>query len=124
MTFSEAIDAASVVPSKIHLRERGSGTGGVTLTAAELGTAPGSETVSFTLTPAHLEAVAGMATPELTIEPGAVQDASGNPIVATFDVSTASFIRSFGRLGAGHGAARRGILRRRLQDVRGRCFRR
>ena len=95
MTFSEAIDAASVVPSKIHLRERGSGTGGVTLTAAELGTAPGSETVSFTLTPAHLEAVAGMATPELTIEPGAVQDASGNPIVATFDVSTASFIRSF-----------------------------
>ena len=36
MAFSEAIDAASVVHSKIHVRESGTYEGGVTLTAAEL----------------------------------------------------------------------------------------
>ena len=95
MAFSEAIDAASVAHSKMHVRESGTYEGGVTLTAAELGTAADGSTISFTLTPAHLEAVRGMATPELTIEPGAVQDAFGNPIAGTFDVSTAAFARSF-----------------------------
>ena len=95
MAFSEAIDAASAVHSKMHVRESGTYEGGVTLTAGELGAAAGGSTISFTLTPAHLEAVAGMATPELTIEPGAVQDAFGNPIAGTFDVSTAEFVDSF-----------------------------
>ena len=98
ITFSEAIDvtpAANVVPSKIHVRESGSRSGGVTLTEGELGTTADTDTISFALTAPHRTAVAGLTTPELTIEPGAVQDASGNPIAGTFDVSTASFVDAF-----------------------------
>ena len=98
ITFSEAIDvtpAAGVVHSKIHVREQGSRSGGVTLTAAELDTAADADTISFTLTALHLAAVMGLATPELTIEPGAVRDTSGNLVGGTFDVSTATLVNSF-----------------------------
>ena len=93
--FSEAIDvtpAANVVPSKIHVRESGSYTGGVTLTAVKLGTTADGATISFTLNDAHIAAVAAMGKPELTIDPGAVRDTSGNLIVGTFDASTAVFV--------------------------------
>ena len=92
ITFSETIDAASIVPAKIHVRESGNYAGGTTLTADELGTDADSTTISFALTPSHRAAVAGLAAPELTIEPGAVRDASGNLIVGTFDVSTQTFV--------------------------------
>ena len=95
ITFSKAIDvtpAANVVPSKIHVRESGSYTGGVTLTAGELGTTADGATISFTLNDAHLAAVAAMGKPELTIDPGAVRDTSGNLIVGTFDASTRTFV--------------------------------
>ena len=95
ITFSETIDAtpvSNVVPAKIHIRESGSYAGGVTLTAPELDTASDSTTISFTLTAPHLAAVKAMDVPELTIEPGAVQDTSGNPIVSTFDISTATHV--------------------------------
>ena len=92
ITFSETIDAASIVPARMHVRESGTYTGGVTLTAPELVTVADGATVSFTLTLPHLAAVAGLATPELTIEPGAVRDESGSPIVGTFDASTRSFV--------------------------------
>ena len=92
ITFSETIDAASIVPARMHVRESGNYTHGVTLTAAELVTVADGATISFALTPSHLAAVAGLATPELTIEPGAVRDESGNPIVGTFDASTRSFV--------------------------------
>ncbi len=98
ITFSEVIDvtpAANVDAAKIHVRESGNYTGGVTLTASELGTSADSATVSFTLTPSHRGTVAAMTVPELTIEPGAVQDVEGNEIVGTFDVSTATFVDSF-----------------------------
>ena len=91
ITFSETIDvtpATNVVPTGIHIRESGSYTGGITLTAAELGTTADGTTISFTLTDAHHTTVAGLTTPELTIEPGAVRDTSGNFIDGTFDVST------------------------------------
>ena len=95
ITFSEAIDvtpAANVVPSKIHVRESGSYTGGVTLTAGELGTTADGATISFTLNDAHIAAVAVMGKQELTIDPGAVRDTSGNLIVGTFDASTRTFV--------------------------------
>ncbi len=98
ITFSEAVDVtpvSMVEAAKIHVRESGNYTHGVTLTAAELDTAADSATITFTLTAQHLAAVQGFTTPELTIEPGAVQDAAGNTIVGTFDVSTASFVDSF-----------------------------
>ena len=53
ITFSEEIDATpatNVVPTKIHVRESGSYTGGITLAAGELGTAADGATISFTLT--------------------------------------------------------------------------
>ena len=98
ITFSEEIDvtpATDVVPTKIHIRESGSYTDGTTLAAGELGTTADGTTISFTLTAPHLTAVAGLATPELTIDPGAVRDTSGNPIVGTFDASTAVFVYAF-----------------------------
>ena len=98
ITFSEEIDATpatNVVPTKIHVRESGSYTGGITLAAGELGTAADGATISFTLTVPHLATVAGLTTPELTIEPGAVRDTSDNLIVGTFDVSTAVFVDAF-----------------------------
>ena len=98
ITFSEEIDATpatNVVPTKMHVRESGTYTGGITLTAAELGTTADGTTISFTLTAPHRTTVAGLATPELTIEPGAVRDTSDNLIVGTFDVSTAAFVDAF-----------------------------
>ncbi len=95
ITFSEAIDvtpATRVDASKIHLRESGNYTHGVTLTAAELGTTADGATVSFTLATQHRAEVARMAAPQLTIDPGAVQDVAGNVIGSTFDISTASFV--------------------------------
>ena len=97
ITFSEDIDAtpvANVVPTKIHVRESGSYTGGVTLSAGELDTTVDGTIISFTLTASHLAAVNGLAVPELTIEPGAVKDTSGDLIVGTFDLSTAVFADS------------------------------
>ena len=92
ITFSEEIDAANVVPASIHMRESGTYTGGVTLTATELVTIADGTVISFALNVAHLEAVAAMTEPELTIDPGAVRDTYGSLIVGTFDVSTASFV--------------------------------
>ena len=98
ITFSETIDVTpktNVDAAKIHIRESGTYTGGVTLTTSELGTTADGKTISFTLTPAHLKAVRGLATPELTVGFGAVQDMFGHPIANTFDVSTARFVDSF-----------------------------
>ena len=94
ITFSETIDATSVDPTKIHIRESGNYTGGITLTAGELGTAADGNAISFILTPSHSAAVAVLAAPELTIDPGAVRDASGNAIASTLDTSTASHVYS------------------------------
>ena len=96
ITFSETIAAANVDPAKIHVRESGSYTGGgITLTAGELDTSADADAISFALTESNLAAVKGLDTPELTIEPGAVRDTAGNPIVGTFDVSTATYIDAF-----------------------------
>ena len=92
ITFSETIDAANVVPAKMHIRESGNYTHGTTLSAGELDTDADGATISFALTPSHLAAVAGLTAPELTIEPGAVRDESGNLIVGTFDASTRVFV--------------------------------
>ena len=67
ITFSEEIDATpatNVVPAKIHVRESGSYTGGITLAAGELGTAADGSTISFTLSAPHRTTVAGLAAPE------------------------------------------------------------
>ena len=94
ITFSERIDVTpktNVDAAKIHIRESGTYSDGVTLTADELDTAANSDTIAFNLTESHHTTVAKMTTPELTIEPGAVQSIFGSLIVGTFDVSTANF---------------------------------
>ena len=95
VTFSETIDTTNIDPTKFHVREESTSTGGVTLSTAELGTTSDSATVSFTLTAAKLATVNALTSPELTIDPGAVQDTSGTEFAATFDVSTAVFTDSF-----------------------------
>ena len=96
ITFSETIDATNVDAAKIHIRESGNYTGGgITLSASELVTTTDASTISFTLTMPHLETVKKLTMPELTIEPGAVRGISGNLIVSTFDVSTATHVYSF-----------------------------
>ena len=95
ITFSEEIDAANIVPASIHMRESGTYTGGVTLTATELVTIADGTVISFALNATHLGAVAAMTEPELTIDPGAVQDTSGRLIVSTFEASTATFVDAF-----------------------------
>ena len=72
----------------------GNYTGGITLSADELGTTSDDATISFNLNVSRLAAVAVLTTPELTIEPGAVQDTFGNLIDGTFDVSTAVFVNA------------------------------
>ena len=99
ITFSETIDVTSatnvVVPTKIHIRAPGNYTGGITLSADELGTTSDDATILFNLNKSRLAAVAELTkTPELTIEPGAVQDMFGNLIDGTFDVSTAVFVNA------------------------------
>ena len=97
IVFSETIDvtpATNIVPTKIHIRELGNYTGGITLSADELGTTSDDATISFNLNVSRLAAVAVLTTPELTIEPGAVQDTFGNLIDGTFDVSTAVFVNA------------------------------
>ena len=98
ITFSETIDVDLTNSTKIHIRESGNYTGGITLSADELdiaaATADGTA-ISFNLNKSRLAAVAELTTtPELTIEPGAVQDTFGNLIDGTFDVSTAVFVNA------------------------------
>ena len=98
ITFSEAIDAtppANIDPTKFHVREKSTATGGVTLSAAQLGTNADSATITFTLNAANLAAVNALDSPELAIDPGAVRDTGGSGFGATFDVSTAAFTDSF-----------------------------
>ena len=98
ITFSEAIDAtppANIDPTKFHIREKSTATGGVTLSAAQLGTNADSATITFTLNAANLAAVNALDSPELAIDPGAVRDTGGSGFGATFDVSTAAFTDSF-----------------------------
>ena len=93
IVFSEPIDVALTNSTKIHIRESGNYTGGITLSADELDIAAADGTeISFTLTESHLTTVKGLTIPELTIEPGAVQATSGNLIDGTFDASTAVFV--------------------------------
>ena len=94
ITFSEEIDAANVVPAKIHVRALRNYVGGVTLTATELVTATDGTVISFILNDEHLKAVAAMNEPKLTIDPGAVRDVSGNLIVGTFETSTIIWVHS------------------------------
>ena len=84
ITFSEPLDASKHVPTKLHVRESGSNTGGVTLSNGTI-TANGTNSFTITLSNADRTAVAGLTTPQLDIDAGAVSDTSGNAIAAAAD---------------------------------------
>ena len=84
ITFSEPLDSAKHVATKLHVRESGSNTGGVTLSNGTI-TTNGTNSLTITLSNSDRTTVAGLTTPQLDIEAGAVSDASGNAISAAAD---------------------------------------
>ena len=76
--FDEALDPGSTVYTRLHVRDAGPISGGVTLGS---GTTSG-DTVSATLSPAQIESVARMELPQLDIDAGAVRDTSDNQVAA------------------------------------------
>ena len=84
VTFSEALDQTTHDASKIHVRNTGQSSGGVTLSNAMI-TTNGTDSITFTLSNTHKGTVNAMAAPQLDIEQGAVQDTAGNLIAASPD---------------------------------------
>ncbi len=84
LTFSEALDSSMHAASKIHVRDTGQSSGGVTLSNSMI-TTNGTDSITFTLSNTHRDAVNAMTTPQLDIEQGAVRDTSGNQIAASPD---------------------------------------
>ena len=82
LTFDEPISSRSF-PSKIHVRESGQSSGGVTLTGAAWTTS--GSTVKFFLEPSHKSGIAALGTTQLDIDPGAISDVAGNKIARTPD---------------------------------------
>ena len=85
VTFSEPLDSSKHVASKFHIRNAGSGSGGVTLSNDAI-TANGTDFITFTLGAANKTAVNSMSEPRLGIGAGAVRDAAGNAIEAASDL--------------------------------------
>lgn len=85
ITFDEPINIFAIDPTKIHIRETGSSTGGVTLSLSEFGSITRVHTVPFTLTEENRQEVIALTTPKLDIDESAVQDRSSNPILDSFD---------------------------------------
>ena len=84
ITFSEPLDSAKHVPTKLHVRESGHTTGGVTLSNGTI-TANGTSSLTITLSNTDRTTVAGLTTPQLDVDAGAVSDAAGNQIAAVSD---------------------------------------
>ena len=81
IVFSETISSA--VASKIHIRDTGQSTGGITLSSVTVTV----NTLKATLSSAQQTTLNAMTTPQLDIDAGAVQDSSNNAIVAATDKS-------------------------------------
>ena len=87
VVFDTAIDR--VDPTKFHVREMGSTTGGITLSAADTLSIV-DKTISFTLAENQRQAVIALDTPlRLTIDDSAVYISSGDGFVGYMDISTA-----------------------------------
>ncbi len=81
VTFSEPLDSSKHVASKFHIRNAGSGSGGVTLSNGTI-TANGTDFITFTLGGTDKNSVNAMAVPQLDIDAGAVSDSAGNAIAS------------------------------------------
>ena len=101
LSFGSGIDKSSVDPTKIHIREEGVTTGGVTLSTAEntANSETSSTTVRFTLTSANLAIVREFRNPRLQFDLGALTTTSGTtppsaPFPRVFDVRDAEYTGS------------------------------
>ena len=83
ITFSEPISTTPDL-SKLHIRESGQSSGGITLTGATSQSVSVS-TLTVTLSTSQKNAINGMSTPQLDIDAGAVSDISTNQITAAID---------------------------------------
>ncbi len=86
VAFSEPV-SDTVDLSKLHVREQGQSSDGVTLSDASSSQSVSGSTLTVILVDAQRIAVNDIATPQLDIEAGAVFDAAGNPIAAAEDQS-------------------------------------
>ena len=84
ITFSEPLDSAKHVATKLHIRESGSNMGGVTLSNGTI-TTNGTNSLTITLSNSNRTTVAGLTTPQLDIDAGAVSDTAGNQIASIAD---------------------------------------
>ena len=84
LTFNEPV-SRQPVPSKIHVRESGQSSGGVTLTGASW--TPSGSTIKFFLSSSQKNSVAALGTPQLDLDSGAISDVAGNKIARTVDRS-------------------------------------
>ena len=84
ITFSEPLNSTTHDTSKIHIRNTGQSSGGVTLSNSII-TNNGTNSITFDLSSTDTTTVNSMATPQLDIEQGAVRDQSGNQISAAAD---------------------------------------
>ena len=92
--FDTAIDGNRVDPAKFHIREAGSATGGITLSAADTLNVTDPSTISFTLGEDRRQAVIAMDTPRLAIDDSAVYSSGGDGFVRYMDISTAAHLGS------------------------------
>ncbi len=88
ITFSEPLNATMHNASKIHIRNTGQNTGGVTLYNSMI-TTNGTNFITFDLNATDTNTVNAMSTPQLDIDSGAVRDMLGNLIDAAADQSIA-----------------------------------
>ena len=85
ITFDEGVPIPDY--SKMHIRDSGNSTGGITLVDVDATYQNHLDILFVTLNTSQRIAFGDLTTPELDIDAGAVSDESGNPIVATPDQS-------------------------------------
>ena len=86
ITFSEPLNGTAIRHDRLHVRDAGQSSGGLSLGDVATRTVnPSSTTITLTLSDAQSITVNDMATPQLDIEEGAVADPSGNGIAAAPD---------------------------------------
>ena len=85
ISFSEAIDSSTYDASKIHVRDSGQDTGGVTLSNDDITSSGDSDSITFDLGDADTVSINAMGTPQIDLDAGAIQDVSGNQNDAASD---------------------------------------
>ena len=86
ITFSEPLSGTTIRYDRLHIRDTGQSSGGLSLdTVATRIVDPSSTTITLTLSAAQRQTVNDMVAPQLDIEAGAVSDTAGNGILAAPD---------------------------------------